>query len=140
PVEQFVLVATMWAVMMVGMMLPGAAPMILLYTAVQRKQGRRPVLMSGVFGAGYLLVWGGFAIAAAAVQVLLTHMALLSSSLTSAERFCSLPPMNFRRSRTDASRTAAAPSPSLHSTGGRAWWVRCGWARCTGPSVSAAAG
>jgi predicted metal-binding membrane protein len=82
PVEQFVLVATMWAVMMVGMMLPGAAPMILLYTAVQRQQGRRPVLTSGVFGAGYLLVWGGFAIAAAAVQVLLTHMALLSSSLT----------------------------------------------------------
>jgi predicted metal-binding membrane protein len=87
PVEQFVLVATMWAVMMVGMMLPGAAPMILLYIAVQRKQGRRPLLMSGVFGAGYLFVWGGFAIAAAALQVLLAQMALLSSSLAFASPY-----------------------------------------------------
>lgn len=81
PMQQFVLVATMWAVMMVGMMLPGAAPMILLFTTVQRKQGRHPVSMSIAFGAGYLLVWGGFAVAAAALQVLLAHAALLSPSL-----------------------------------------------------------
>jgi predicted metal-binding membrane protein len=81
PMEQFVLVATMWAVMMVGMMLPGAAPMILLFTTVQRKQSAHPVSMSGAFGVGYLLVWGGFAVAAAALQVLLAYAALLSSSL-----------------------------------------------------------
>jgi predicted metal-binding membrane protein len=81
PMEQFVLVATMWAVMMVGMMLPGAAPMILLFTMVQRKQGAYPVSMSSTFGAGYLLVWGGFAVAAAALQLLLAYAALLSSSL-----------------------------------------------------------
>jgi len=79
--QQYTLAALMWAVMMVGMMLPSAAPMILLYTMVQRKQGRRPVLMSGVFGAGYLLVWGGFAIVAAGLQLALARAALLSPSL-----------------------------------------------------------
>ncbi len=79
--RQYALAALMWAVMMVGMMLPSAAPMILLFTTVQRKQGGRPVLMSGVFGAGYLLVWGGFAIVAAGLQLALAQAALLSPSL-----------------------------------------------------------
>jgi predicted metal-binding membrane protein len=42
----FSLTATMWAVMMVGMMLPSALPMILLFTMVQRRQGDKPVLMN----------------------------------------------------------------------------------------------
>jgi len=78
--QSFGLTATMWAVMMVGMMLPSAAPMILLYTKVQRKQGTRPVLRTGAFVSGYVLVWGGFAVAAAALQVILGHVALLSSA------------------------------------------------------------
>ena len=77
----FLITATMWAVMMIGMMLPSAMPMILLFTMVQRKQGKRPVLTTGTFGVGYLLVWGGFAVAAAGLQVELGHMALLSPSL-----------------------------------------------------------
>jgi len=77
----YLLTATMWAVMMVGMMLPSATPMILLFTMVQWKQGKRPVLMTGAFGGGYILVWGGFAVVAAALQVGLGQMALLSPSL-----------------------------------------------------------
>ncbi len=76
----FGITATMWAVMMVGMMLPSATPMILLYTKVQRKQGTRPVLRTGAFVAGYVLVWGGFAVVADALQVILGHVALLSSA------------------------------------------------------------
>jgi len=75
------LTAIMWAVMMVGMMLPSAMPMILLFTMVQRKQGRQPILMTGIFVAGYLLIWGGFAVAAAALQMALGESALLSPSL-----------------------------------------------------------
>ena len=71
----------MWAVMMIGMMLPSATPMILLFTMVQRKQGTRPILTTGTFAAGYLIIWGGFAVAAAGLQVELGQMALLSSSL-----------------------------------------------------------
>ena len=77
----FLITATMWAVMMIGMMLPSAMPMILLFTIVQRKQGKRPVLTTGTFGVGYLIIWGGFAIAAAGLQVELGHLALLSPSL-----------------------------------------------------------
>jgi len=78
----FWLTALMWAVMMVGMMLPSALPMILLFTTVQRKQGKQPVLTTGTFAAGYLLVWGGFAIVAAALQTQLEGLAVLSPSLT----------------------------------------------------------
>ena len=77
----FLLTAIMWAVMMIGMMLPSATPMILLFTMVQRKQGTRPILTTGTFAAGYLIIWGGFAVAAAGLQVELGQMALLSSSL-----------------------------------------------------------
>ena len=78
----FSLTATMWAVMMVGMMLPSALPMILLFTMVQRRQGDKPVLMTATFAAGYLLIWGGFALLAAALQTELGKGALLSPSLT----------------------------------------------------------
>ena len=78
----FLLTVTMWAVMMVGMMLPGAMPMILLFTMVQRKQGKQRVLMTGTFAAGYVLVWSVFAVAAAALQKVLSETALLSPSLT----------------------------------------------------------
>jgi predicted metal-binding membrane protein len=77
----FLLTAIMWAVMMIGMMLPSATPMILLFTMVQRKQGTRPILTTGTFAAGYLIIWGGFAVVAAGLQVELGQMALLSPSL-----------------------------------------------------------
>ncbi len=55
----------MWWVMMVAMMLPSAAPMLLLY---QRVAGRRaPGAATGstlIVALGYLLVWGGFSLAA----------------------------------------------------------------------------
>jgi predicted metal-binding membrane protein len=77
----FSLTATMWAVMMVGMMLPSALPMISLFTMVQRRQGGKPFLMTAIFSAGYLLIWGGFGILAAALQDELGKGALLSPSL-----------------------------------------------------------
>jgi predicted metal-binding membrane protein len=82
----FLLTAIMWAVMMTGMMLPSATPMILLFTMVQRKQGTRPILMTGTFAAGYLIIWGGFAVAAAGLQVELEQMALLTPSLAFASK------------------------------------------------------
>jgi predicted metal-binding membrane protein len=78
----FWLTAVMWVVMMVGMMLPSALPMILLFATVQRRQGDKPILTTSTFAAGYLLVWGGFAVAAAALQTELGEGTLLSSSLT----------------------------------------------------------
>jgi predicted metal-binding membrane protein len=81
----FALVAVMWAVMMAGMMLPSAAPVILQYSASRgsKQPGRaaRGLLMTLIFGVGYLLVWGGFSLLAAAAQMLLSGASLLSPAL-----------------------------------------------------------
>jgi predicted metal-binding membrane protein len=54
----------MWAVMMVAMMTPSAAPMILVFASAQRKRRdkEQPFVNTSVFVAGYLVVWTGFAL------------------------------------------------------------------------------
>ncbi len=79
----FVVMLGMWAVMMVGMMLPAAAPMILFFAAFARRsreQGHR-VAPVGIFVAGYLAVWSAFALAATTLQWGLDRAALLSSDM-----------------------------------------------------------
>ena len=85
----FWLMLVMWAVMMVGMMLPSAAPMILLYAAVSRKQrGRGHVFApTGVFAAGYLVAWTVFSLAATALQWALEQAALLSPMMVGASPY-----------------------------------------------------
>jgi predicted metal-binding membrane protein len=63
---EFAFVFAMWAVMMVGMMMPSAAPMILIYARVGRQaaQQRKPFASSSWFASGYLLAWIGFALVA----------------------------------------------------------------------------
>jgi predicted metal-binding membrane protein len=70
----------MWATMMVAMMLPSAAPTILLYARVVRTAApaQAAVLRTYVFAAGYLLVWAAFSAAATALQWLLSRVGLLS--------------------------------------------------------------
>src|SRR5918912_3223211 len=79
---QFALTALMWAVMMVGMMLPSAMPMILLFATVQRRHAARPGLPITAFLAGYLLVWVAFSLAAAALQTFLSSTMLLAPSMS----------------------------------------------------------
>src|SRR5262245_61305456 len=64
--HDFVLACAMWIIMMVGMMVPSAAPVILLYAMIERRERQQGRVMAstGVFVAGYLAVWGGFSIAA----------------------------------------------------------------------------
>ena len=84
----------MWTVMMIGMMLPSAAPMILLYALVARKQGAKERTESGqgfapigIFAAGYLIAWTGFSIAATALQWGLEQTALLSPKMAGASPY-----------------------------------------------------
>ncbi|MCH8999456.1 MAG: DUF2182 domain-containing protein [Proteobacteria bacterium] len=79
----FLLMFLMWAVMMVAMMVPGAAPMILLFAAVSRKQRERgrPFAPVGAFVAGYLAVWSAFSALATLSQWGLEQAALLSPML-----------------------------------------------------------
>jgi predicted metal-binding membrane protein len=60
------LVLGMWAAMMAAMMLPSAAPMILFYGTIARARRARGDLTvgSGVFAAGYVLVWAAFSLTA----------------------------------------------------------------------------
>jgi predicted metal-binding membrane protein len=76
----FALMALMWSVMMTGMMLPSAAPMILLHGAIHRRRaaGRGALRASALFILGYLVTWTGFSLAATFLQWALVAAALLS--------------------------------------------------------------
>jgi predicted metal-binding membrane protein len=70
----------MWSVMMVGMMLPSAAPTILLVTSLQRRALPRAAALraTGAFALGYVLVWCGFSVLATVAELGLQRAALLS--------------------------------------------------------------
>lgn len=75
----------MWVVMMAGMMLPSAMPMILTFATIGRRRRARgqPHVATAVFVAGYLIAWGGFSVAATAAQWGLEQAALLSPMMVS---------------------------------------------------------
>src|SRR5262249_51431555 len=61
----------MWAVMMVAMMLPSAAPITLLVASINKKrreQGGKAGFSTGPFIGGYLAVWFLFAAVATLLQ------------------------------------------------------------------------
>jgi len=62
------LVAAMWSAMMIAMMVPSAAPVILLYATVHRRSQDSPPA-TAAFLAGYLACWLGFSLLAAWLQV-----------------------------------------------------------------------
>lgn len=74
------LLLAMWWVMMVGMMLPSAAPVILTFANVNRNRQARgePFVPTALFATGYLLTWGAFSVAATLAQWALESAALLS--------------------------------------------------------------
>lgn len=63
---EFVLMFVMWTVMMVAMMVPTAAPMILVFATVSRRrqEQQRPFVPTGMFLAGYVVIWSGFSLLA----------------------------------------------------------------------------
>lgn len=79
---EFSAMLAMWVVMMVAMMLPSAAPMLLLFSATQRERATRgePTTVLA-FAGGYLLVWVVFSVVAAALQAALQQSMVLSSDL-----------------------------------------------------------
>ena len=80
------LMVVMWWVMMVAMMLPSAAPMVLLFATINRKQKERgnPFVPTVLFASAYLIAWAGFSIVAVAVQWGFERTAVLSPMLASA--------------------------------------------------------
>jgi predicted metal-binding membrane protein len=83
-VPHLALLWAMWAVMMVGMMLPSASPMLLLYAGVARRSAARASVASRqvyALAAGYLVVWALFSLVATALQRLLATLLFVSSMM-----------------------------------------------------------
>jgi predicted metal-binding membrane protein len=76
----WLLMFSMWWVMMAAMMLPSATPTILLAAALNRKANptSAPFGETNRFALGYLLAWGGFSLIATIAQWSLEHSGLLS--------------------------------------------------------------
>ena len=84
------LMALMWTVMMIGMMLPSATPMILLLARVDRRQqgrhsspGQPSAHRTAWFTLGYLLAWTAFSVVATTLQWALSEAALVSPMMMS---------------------------------------------------------
>lgn len=78
--EYFLMMFLMWAIMMVGMMLPSVAPNVLIFAAVARKSAAQgnPAAPTGAFVGGYLVIWILFSLLATTAQWGLDRAALLS--------------------------------------------------------------
>jgi predicted metal-binding membrane protein len=69
----------MWAVMMAGMMIPSASPLLLLYAvAARRSSGGTVGRQVYALAAGYLAVWAVFSLGATVLQRVLANLLLLS--------------------------------------------------------------
>ena len=79
------LLFAMWVVMMAGMMLPTAAPALLIYAMVVRKSpdGARTPAHAHAFAGGYLVVWTLFSLLVTILQRALAHTPLMSPMMES---------------------------------------------------------
>jgi predicted metal-binding membrane protein len=81
---EFAVMFAMWMAMMIGMMLPSAAPMVLIYAAVARQalEKGKPFAAAGWFAGGYIMAWMGFSLVATAAQWALERALLLTHAMT----------------------------------------------------------
>jgi predicted metal-binding membrane protein len=82
----WIVMALMWWVMMIAMMVPSAAPMILLYAQVYRhnqKQGQQDqsIVPTAAFAGGYLIAWLVFSLVAVSLQWALEQAGLVHAML-----------------------------------------------------------
>jgi predicted metal-binding membrane protein len=79
----FLLMFVMWMVMMVAMMLPSAAPMVLVFINANRKrhEAHDPYLHTVLFASAYLVVWTSFAVIATLANWALHSNGLMTSMM-----------------------------------------------------------
>ncbi|NRB38831.1 MAG: DUF2182 domain-containing protein [Pseudomonadales bacterium] len=90
-VYDLVLLYMMWAIMMAGMMLPSAMPVILLVEQLNQKRLQRQASYTPTvfFAFGYLLIWCLYSLLATVLQYMLHHWALLNPMMSSANHLFS---------------------------------------------------
>ena len=76
----FALIFLMWAIMMIGMMIPSATPTTMMYAGIARKAERQGTVVAPtmVFVSGYVALWTLFSALATMAQWGLDQAALLS--------------------------------------------------------------
>ena len=81
--NEFLPVLLMWSVMMIAMMLLSAAPMILVFSAINRKRSvdGNKIVPTWIFLSSYILVWVGFSLIAAILHLYLKNNFFLSEEL-----------------------------------------------------------
>ena len=77
---RLLLLWAMWAAMMAGMMLPSAAPLLLLYSRAMRNRQalRNPGTRIYAMASGYLAVWAAFSIGATVLQRVLASSSIIT--------------------------------------------------------------
>lgn len=90
-IAYFVSMFLMWAIMMIGMMVPSVAPAVLIYAGIARKARSRDqtIAPTAAFVAGYLTVWIFFSAAATSAQWGLANAALVSPTMMSGSKWLS---------------------------------------------------
>lgn len=88
---ELTMVFVMWAVMMVGMMMPSATPMILLFAKINRTRLQRSAefVSSNLFILGYLLVWSLYSLVITLMQWQLHELALMTPMMKSSNDIAS---------------------------------------------------
>ncbi len=81
----FITMFVMWAVMMVGMMVPSAMRALLIYARINARgqHGKSHIVPVYVFGLGYIVTWTLFSVGATVLQWGLEMAALLSPMMVS---------------------------------------------------------
>ncbi|PEN13308.1 hypothetical protein CRI94_11765 [Longibacter salinarum] len=86
--EAFGVAFGMWSVMMMGMMLPSASPMVLTFYGISRRRtDGHEMWGTALFVLGYVLVWVGYSAGAALLQGGLHAVALLTPMGASANPY-----------------------------------------------------
>jgi predicted metal-binding membrane protein len=83
-VRHLLLLWLMWAVMMAGMMLPSASPLLLMFGVAARRRASAEAAGREIhaLAAGYLAVWGLFSVAVAVAQITLSTRLVISPMMT----------------------------------------------------------
>jgi predicted metal-binding membrane protein len=137
-----------WVTMMAAMMLPSAAPMVLLFAKVSADRVRRgrEFVPTWVFVGGYLGIWTLYGLGAYGVFRLITHFdhgflawsrsgPYVAGAAVAAAGIYELTPL-----KSVCLRHCRSPLHFILGGWRRASPARCAWARSTGPTASAAVG
>jgi predicted metal-binding membrane protein len=122
-VGYFTAMLVMWIIMMVGMMVPSAIPMILIYASIVRKAACEGSSLAAteIFVAGYVIIWSLFALVATIAQWALDQVALLSPMMMSNSNILGGLLLVGNRARSAPFRWASNMVPFVSGAAGCLW-------------------